>query len=129
MKFFTCMYRDKHFDLFNLQSSAQKVKINQSDVIYGDAKVVPVTMNALNNDEYTELAKTKANHLTLWEQFKIAFIWQNPDDTFWLDSLSETFDEAFKFMSESSRSRLTSLGFKVVPVQFQFSSQETLETT
>lgn len=100
------------FDFSSIVSHANQIKINPSDVKYGNVRVRAINMKKITG----QLPQVK-NDVELWENHKIAFVWVNPDGSYWFDTLSLSKEETKKYCSTPDL--MIGLGFKVVPVKFQ----------
>jgi hypothetical protein len=99
------------FDFYSIKHNANKVKINPSDEKYGQVRV-----KSINMKRYAEPLPALHGDANLWDNHKIAFIWSNPDGSYWWDTLSQSVEETKKWCSKPEV--MIALGFKIVPVQF-----------
>lgn len=110
-KLYAAVLPDGSFDFNTIEHSATKVKITESDYKYGKTRVKPVLMQRFKED----LPKYN-NDYELWQQHQIAWIWSNPDGSYWWDTLSLDKETTRKWSSKPET--MIGLGFKVIPVQF-----------
>lgn len=99
------------FDFNTIMSHSNQVKINPSDAKYGNIRVRPVNMK-----RYTGILPQVEHDYELWQDHKIAWVWINPDGSYWFDTLSLLKEDTRQWCSKPET--MIALGFKIVPVKF-----------
>lgn len=102
ISFYAAVGPDGAFSFHDLHRAKRSVQITGSDRTYGGVTVRTITMKMREPG-------APAAEVSGW-------IVLNPDNTWWLDSLSATEAEAISWMSD--RARMELLGFKAVEVGF-----------
>ena len=103
------------FDFNSIALHANKVKINPSDAKYGNVRVREINMK-----QYTDNLPNLKEDYELWENYKLAWVWVNPDGSYWLDTLSLSKEDTKKCCSKPEI--MIALGFKVIPVKFSLTT-------
>jgi len=106
VKFYVPTGPSCEFGLHDLVRKKSAIRITESDRLYGGVTIKTARMAVVDSEP-------TAGTVTGW-------IVQNPDDSFWLDSLEHTQAKSESWMSDMER--MMKLGFKVVQVQFNLDS-------
>lgn len=110
-KLYAAVYPNGDFTFESINSKSDRVKINPSDLKYGNVRV-----RTINMKKFTGQLPVLEHDYDLWEKHKIAWIWSNPDNSLWWDTLSLTKESTYE--CSTNPKVLIALGFKVIPVQF-----------
>lgn len=112
VRFYAAVSPDGSFSFNSIEKKKRDVYVAPSDEKYGNMSVRPVRMTPLDGDVPGDVAAAE-----LWRAHKIAWIWRNEDGSFWLDTLSDSQEEATAWSSSPERSR--AMGMAVIPVKFE----------
>lgn len=110
-KLYAAVYPNGDFAFNSIAFNSDKVQINPSDYKYGNVRV-----RTVNVKKFTEQLPIFNSDHELWDNHKIAWVWVNPDGTFWWDTLSLNKEDTRKWSSKPEI--MIGLGFKIIPVQF-----------
>lgn len=111
IKLYAAVQSSGSIDFNSINKNASKVYILPSDEKYGNVKVKQIQMK-----QYREQLPQVKNTYELWEDYNIAWIWSNPDGSYWWDTLSQDKEITREWCSKPEL--MIALGFKIVPVQF-----------
>lgn len=106
-KLYAAVGPNGYMDFNSIRHTVQTVPVTPSDVRYGNIKVKPINMQRYKGEISADCS---------WENHKIAWIWENPNGSYWWDTLSDSFLGARNCSSRPDI--MIGLGFKVIPVQF-----------
>jgi hypothetical protein len=110
-RFFAACAPDDSFSLYTIHKKKSAIRVTPSDRKYGGMTVKRVVMMPFEGEIPEGLTPEET-----WKRYKLAWIWQNDDKSFWMDSLSISQAEASAWSSSPERS--IRLGMAVIPVQF-----------
>lgn len=112
MKLYAAVSPNGDFDFHSIRLKPKAVAITRSDAKYGGLACQAVVMEVFDGELP---APASDDPFYDWNERKIAWVYQNFDGSFWLDTLSLTKAEAESWVSNPAR--VAAIGTKLVAVK------------